>query len=56
MNRQGLVIRVFIENMIGWAVEIKNPETNKILVFKTGLLNREIALEFLAEALNNLGN
>jgi hypothetical protein len=53
-NRKGLIMRVFLENLVGWSVEIKNQETKHILVFETGFVNREIALEFLAEQLNNL--
>ena len=53
-NRNGLITRVFIENMVGWVVEIKNQETKRILVFETGFVNREIALEHLAQYLNNL--
>ena len=55
-NRKGLIIRVFLENLVGWSVEIKNQETKRILVFETGFVNREIALEHLAEQLNNLGD
>ena len=54
-SRKGLIMRVFIENMVGWAVEIKNQETKCILIFETGFNSRDDALEFLAEELNNLG-
>jgi hypothetical protein len=49
-----LIMRVFLVNQVGWTVEIKHCDTKKILVFQPEFATRDLALEFLQTALNDL--
>ncbi len=54
MKVRDLIMRVFIVNKVGWTVEIKHCDTKKVLVFATEFATRDLALEFLQQALNDL--